>query len=150
MTEPVVPVDVAYRHEAVADAPADVVWRLLTDHAGYASWSVVPTSRVVRAGDADGVGAVRFLGAGRFGATEEVLAVEPERRLVYRIASGVPAASYRGEVLLEPLGDRTRIVWSGGVGRGPRRLRRAYSVLLGVVPRRLLLGLVRAAERRAG
>lgn len=148
MTKHVVPLDVAYRHEVVADAPVEVVWDVLTDHAAYASWSGLPSARIIRAGDPDGVGAVRFLGAGPFGATEEVVAVEPGRRLVYRIVSGIPATSYRGEVVLEPQGDRTRIVWRGGVARGPRWLRRPYSLLLGVVPGRLARGLARAAERR--
>lgn len=149
MNDHAVPTDVAYEHEAIADAPAAVVWDVLTDHAGYASWSLLPTSRVVRAGDESGVGAVRFLGLWRVGATEEVVSVQSGRRMVYRIVSGVPAASYRGEVVLEPIGQaRTRVVWRGGVARGPRPLRRAYSRLLGMVPRRLLHGVVRAAEAR--
>lgn len=144
-----VPEDVAYRHEVVAEAPAEVVWQVLTDHAAYASWSVLPTSRLVRPGDEHGVGALRFLGFGRAGAVEEVIDVEPGRRLVYRIAGGVPAASYRGEVTLFAEGPgRTRIVWRGGVGRGPRPLRRLYSAMLGIVPGLLARDLARQAERR--
>lgn len=147
MTANAVPTDVAYRHVVVADAPIERVWEHLVDHGRYADWSWLPSSRVVAAGDADGVGAIRFLGVGRLGAVEQVVAVEPGRRLVYRIVSGVPAASYRGEVVLEPIGDRTRIVWSGAVARGPRPLRRLYSLLLGIVPGQLARGLARAAER---
>lgn len=149
MTAHAVPPDVAYRHEVVADAPIDVVWEVLTDFGGYASWSMIPTSALVRPGDADGVGAVRFLGGGRIGATEEVVEVEPGQRFVYRIVGGVPVDSYRGEVVLEPVEGRTRIVWRGGVGRGPRPLRRVVSILLGVVPSHLARGVAREAERRA-
>jgi uncharacterized protein YndB with AHSA1/START domain len=148
VTKHAVPLDVAYRHEVIADAPAEAVWEVLTDYAGYASWSMLPTSTVVRPGDADGVGAARFFGGGRIGATEEVVDVEPGRRLVYRIVGGVPVASYRGEVILEPVDGRTRIVWRGGVGRGPRPLRRVVSVLLGIVPSHLARGVAREAERR--
>jgi hypothetical protein len=45
-------------------------------------------------------------------AREEIVALVPNRRVSYRLLSGLPLRNYRADVDLEPLGDRAiMIVW---------------------------------------
>jgi hypothetical protein len=85
-----------------------------TDHAGWAEWGGVGTARIEREGSPppNGAGCIRVLGPGRFAAHEEILDFEPGRRMTYRIVKGgIPIRDHFGEVLFEPDGDGTRIVW---------------------------------------
>ena len=52
-----------YRH---ADAPRDVVWRILEDHRGYARWNPFPVARLEQEGTAavNGTGAATFTNTG--------------------------------------------------------------------------------------
>jgi uncharacterized protein YndB with AHSA1/START domain len=139
-----------YRH---ADAPRDVVWALLEDHRGYSAWNPFPQAELEREGETspNGVGAIRFLGAGPAGAREQMLAHEPPRHLAYTILSGVPVRNYRADVVLTETADGgTDIRWTGGFESAPPGLARVLRGFLDQTLRGLATRLAREAERRAG
>jgi uncharacterized protein YndB with AHSA1/START domain len=95
-------------------APPQAVWDVYTDHAGWKEWAGMPDSQVTRAGapDPNGTGCIRELGAGSRGTQEEVVDFEPPKRMTYRVIGGImPMRDHLGEVLFEPDGEGTRIVW---------------------------------------
>ncbi len=96
-------------------APVDIVWAVLTDHRGYATWGAAKSAslEVEGAPDVNGVGAVRRLADGRLAIREKVLEFEPKTRFVYTVLSGPPVKDYRATVTLTPDGDgRTKVRWS--------------------------------------
>ena len=107
--------------------PPERVFAVYTDHAGWSRWAGVGSSRLARPGHPhpNGTGALRLLGPGPFAAREEVLDFEPPKRMTYRVVGGgIPLRNHLGEVLFEPDGGGTRVVWrcrfeSGVPGLGP-------------------------------
>jgi hypothetical protein len=103
-----------YTFHATAPVPPSIVWGVLADHGGMSRWT--PLRRVeMEAGgtpDPNGVGAVRALHLVGPPIREQVTDFEPERRLGYRLLSGLPARDYTGEVVLEPTGGGTSIRWT--------------------------------------
>ena len=94
--------------------PPERVFAVYTDHAGWTRWAGVGTARLARRGspDPNGTGALRVVGPGPFAAHEEVLDFEPPKRMTYRVVRGpIPFRDHFGEVLFEPDGGGTRIVW---------------------------------------
>ena len=69
------------RVERILHAPAEKVFDLATDHAGYTALSGVTSARLVSAGtrEKNGVGAVREIQAGPIRIQEEVTAFERPR-----------------------------------------------------------------------
>lgn len=133
------------------DAPVDVVWDVLTDHARYREWTPVPHSRLVTPGtpERNGLDAVRFLGVGPIGAKERMLVFEPGEHLAYTVVSGLPVRDYRADARLSDGGDWTALEYEGRFqplvpGTGP-----ALSLLVRSVLRTLVSSLVRESERRA-
>jgi uncharacterized protein YndB with AHSA1/START domain len=103
-------------------ASPEELWARISDHEAYREWTAVTRSRLEEEGrpHRDGVGALRFLGVGRVGARERVVAFEPPRYLAYTLESGVPVRGYRAEVHLEPRADGgTDLRWSGGFDSAP-------------------------------
>ena len=103
------------RAERRYPASPQAVWDVYTDHAGWKEWAGMPSSVVTRPGapDPNGSGCIRQLGAGPSQALEEVLDFEPPKRMTYRVVGGpMPIRDHLGEVLFEPDGDGTRIVWT--------------------------------------
>lgn len=100
-------VEVTHRY----DAPPQAVWDVYTDHAGWREWAGTPGARLAKEGNSDrnGTGAVRaFVG----GLREEILDFDPPKRMTYTVTAGLfPIKEHLGEVILEPDGDGTRIVW---------------------------------------
>jgi SAM-dependent methyltransferase len=96
-------------------APPDQVWKVITDHEGYGSWAGLGPARLETEGhpDRNGVGAVRRFSTGGVSVSEEVLSFEPPKRMTYRVVrGGIPImTNHIGEVLLEPDGEGTRVVW---------------------------------------
>lgn len=138
-----------FRH---ADAPRDVVWSLLEDHRGYSKWNPYPRAELEREGDGavNGVGAIRFLGAGPIGAREQMLEHEPPRLLAYTILSGVPVVGYRADVVLTETADGgTDIRWTGGFDSAPPGLGRVVRGFLDVTLQGLAGRLAHQAERQA-
>ena len=93
------------------DASPQAVWDVYTDHARWSEWAGVPGSRLIEPGQVDpnGVGAVRgFAG----GLREEVLRFEPPKRMTYRVVAGLfPIKDHEGEVIFEPEGESTLVIW---------------------------------------
>jgi uncharacterized protein YndB with AHSA1/START domain len=75
---------------------------------------------------------------------EEILDVEPGKRLAYTVLRGIPVRNYRAEVTLTPSPDGTLIRWGASWDRTImgrlvyRSLRNLYPVIVA--------GLVKAAE----
>lgn len=95
-------------------APAEHVWRILCDHDSMGSWIGFDSVHRRRDGapDADGVGSERVM-KGRPGTVvEQVTAVEPGRRIHYRVIDGGPIVFHNGEILLRPDGANCEVDWS--------------------------------------
>src|SRR5215203_1565479 len=90
-------------------APRSVVWTVMTDHVRYAKWTPARGVTMERVGspDPNGIGAIRVFDSGPVKVREEVIEFEPESRLVYRLASGLPVRDYRSVKMLEEDGDVT-------------------------------------------
>src|SRR5262249_9949071 len=96
------------------DAPPEVVFGLLADGATWPAWSPIEPFELDRPGDPppEGPGAIRVLRMGRTTGRDQLLAVEPARRLQYASLSGLPVRDYVGEVVLERSpGGGTTIDW---------------------------------------
>jgi SAM-dependent methyltransferase/uncharacterized protein YndB with AHSA1/START domain len=103
-------VEVERRFEA---APAQV-WRVYTDHSGWSHWAGLGRAQLEREGhpERNGSGAVRCFRNGPVSVSEEVLAFDPPKRMTYRVVrGGLPMKNHLGEVLLEPDGTGTRLIW---------------------------------------
>lgn len=142
-----------YLETVRVEAPAEEVFALLADGAGWQRWArpLVPGSRWEREGTPapGGVGAIRRLGTGPVASREEIVAYDPPRSLSYTVLSGFPAADYLATVRLEEVGGGTRVEWEGrfdpvwpGTGRLVLAFTRRYI-------RALARRLARAAERGA-
>ena len=96
-------------------APPQPLGDLFTDHASWSQWAGYRKAWLVREGEPEknGRGAIRGMVAPN-GAEirEEILDFEPPRRVTYTMTqSPLPIKDHLTEVLLEPDGDGTRLVW---------------------------------------
>ena len=139
------------RFTRTIDAPIEVVWDVLTDHAAYNRWTPVVSSRLVTAGgtEPNGVDAVRFLGVGPLGAKEKVLVHDAPRHLAYTVVSGLPVREYRADARLSEEGAGTSLEYTGRFqpripGTGP-----VLAFLVTSVLRTLVSSLATESERRA-
>ena len=95
-------------------APADAVFAILADHAGYTRFPGVRSAIVTQPGldDPDGLGAIRevYLGSAWF--REEITAFEPGRRLEYRILDSRPPIEHLiGRITLAPAESGCAVEW---------------------------------------
>jgi hypothetical protein len=100
----------------------------------------------------DGVGAVRCFHAGPTKVREEVLEFDPPRRMVYRVASGLPVVDYRSEMVLDPEdgGAASLLRWSSSFRP---RVPGTGALLRAVMVRAVAgfaVGIAAAAEAEAG
>jgi len=96
------------------DAPVGRVFERYTDHRGWTDWAGLGRVTLDRTGTPapNGVGCVRKITTAGVSVYEEVVAFEPDRRMVYRLIRGlVPIRNHEGEVLFEPDGSGTRVTW---------------------------------------
>jgi len=86
-----------------SEAPPEVVYGLLADGTTWPAWSPIETFALERAGDPppEGPGAIRVFVKGRTTGRDQLLELEPGRRLKYASLSGLPVRDYVGEVVLE-------------------------------------------------
>ena len=112
--------DIEVRRTAVARAPREVVWEVLTDHASYAEWTDVGESRYEVEGDPapNGFGAIRlFSSKDVFDfphvSREEINHFWPPHVMGYRMlpGDGVPAYDHQGIVVLTEVEGGTEIAW---------------------------------------
>jgi catechol 2,3-dioxygenase-like lactoylglutathione lyase family enzyme len=104
---PSVPYAVAERH---VDAAPDVVWERLSDLAGMESWSGLAV-RVDQPGP-PAVGTRRRLKMFGSWVTEEIVGWDPSHSYAYRLTSGTPLATHRGEVSVRADGSGSRVRWA--------------------------------------
>lgn len=138
--------------EQTAHVPPGVVWSLLSDVMVYPQWGPWRKSGYRSEGDAaaNGKGAVYWLeGSKRYGfrypvSVEEILDVEPGKRLAYTVLRGIPVRNYRAEVTLTPSPDGTLIRWGASWDRTIMG-RLVYPSLRNLYPV-IVAGLVTAAE----
>ena len=69
---------------------------------GHLSHAVEPKSPTGCADIPNGVGAIRRFERGRFTTRERVTEFAPDRRLSYRLLSGLPLRDYEAHIDLEP------------------------------------------------
>lgn len=86
------------------EADPAAIWRLLGDSSTWPSWTPIESFALERPGDADGVGEIRVFRTGRLRVREEVVEIEPNRRLSYVLLSGLAVRGYRAQVDLAPSG----------------------------------------------
>ena len=94
--------------EQTAHVPPEVIWSLLSDVMVYPQWGPWRKAGYRSEGDAaaHGKGAVYWLeGSKRYGfrypvSVEEILDIEPGKRLAYTVLRGIPVRNYRAEVTL--------------------------------------------------
>lgn len=133
-------------------AAPEAVWALLADITTWSSWGAWD-SAVLRSeapGGGEAVGAVRELRLGRNRSVEELTALEPGRRMAYRLIGGnLPVRDYAAEVTLAPTPEGgTAIAWRSGFhaklpGAGGMIARRLEPFLADTIQR-----VARAAEAR--
>jgi uncharacterized protein YndB with AHSA1/START domain len=135
--------------EGVAQAPPEVVWKLVANADRYSEWGPWSASGYEDLGAQapDSAGVIRWMRYGRTTTVEKVLESERARRLVYIVVKGIPVRNYRAEVTLSPEGAGTHIRWTASWDRTlpgrvvHRSLRTIYPDVVG--------RLVAAAERNA-
>jgi len=110
---------IRFQTEQTIDRPAQEIWTYAADITRHPQWMSVIDARLV-SGQATDVGARGVertkLGPRTFDVSLVVSKSIPAQRIAWRMDGGSP---FIGEVTLdlEPLGaDRTRAVWSGGIG----------------------------------
>ena len=107
------------RVERTLPAPAEKVFDLATDHAGYTALSGVTSARLVRAGaqDRNGVGAVREIKAGPIRIQEEVTAFERPGLMDYKVVhSTIPLRHELGRMEFSETSEGTHVVWTTVIG----------------------------------
>ncbi len=103
--------------ESVTGAAPEAVWALVADATRYPQWG--PWSAAGYQGTAGhALGSVYWLrSASRaYGrhvtSVERVEEIDQNCRLVYTVLGGMPVRGYRGEVVLTPVAEGTRISWT--------------------------------------
>ncbi len=141
----------AYAVNRFIDAPPDVVFDVVSDHAGYVSWTPVRTGRLLTEGtpDRNGVGARRFLGVGRVGAIERVVEFDRPAHMSYVVERGLPTENYRAHVRLSPSGNGTALEWSGSFDSAPPLLARPVLAFLKLIIRDTAKRLAAESVRRS-
>jgi uncharacterized protein YndB with AHSA1/START domain len=96
-------------------APIDKVFAQLSDHANYAQFGGLKSSKLVREGNTEknGVGAVREIDAGLAWFQEEVTVFERPTRMDYLIVKSRPPIEHKGgSVRLKATPAGTEVVWT--------------------------------------
>jgi catechol 2,3-dioxygenase-like lactoylglutathione lyase family enzyme/carbon monoxide dehydrogenase subunit G len=100
-------------NEIEINAPADQVWKHLTDHAGMGRWCLFKC-KLLRAGNPDpnGTGCVRELTAPGLRVIEEVTEWQEGRHYAYQVRKGAPFRKHQGDVYVTDTNGRTRVRWA--------------------------------------
>lgn len=137
--------------ERVLGKDINAVFEAIADHARYDRSPGVSKSLLIEKGrdERNGTGALRVIGAGRLELTERITRFERPYRMDYRIEKSSPfrVEHTRGEIVLKPDGEQTRVIWiSEGAVKVPlvgrlmdrmaeRSFSRAFSSLLKAIER---------------
>ncbi len=102
------------------------------------------------AGEPMGNGAIRVFSTAFTSSREEVTGLDPDRRLTYRLLSGLPLRNYSAEVELGSLEDGgTSIHWCAHFGPQPFGTRLFWRLFMSFVLSRIARDLAYAAARNA-
>lgn len=96
-------------------APAEAVFDLLSDHAGYAAFPGIQGARLLQAGVAEqnGLGAVRRIELGAVWFEEEITAFSRPNRMDYKILRSRPPIEHQlGSIRLETTEQGTQVTWT--------------------------------------
>ena len=98
----------------VTPATPEAIWSLVADLSTWTTWAPFETATLEREGhpDPNGVGAIRRFHRGRFTTREEVIEYVDNRRLTYRLLSGLPLRDYEATIDIRPRDRQTQITWS--------------------------------------
>ena len=101
--------------ELTRGIPADPerVFEALSDHEGMVRWSGAREVVLRHPGDPppNGLGAARVIRALGIAFEEEIVVYDPPKRMAYRLVAGLPIREHYGEILVEPEGAGSRVVW---------------------------------------
>ena len=101
--------------ERVLGMDIDTVFEAIADHARYDRFPGVSKSLLVEEGkdEKNGTGALRVIGAGKLELTERITRFERPNRMDYRIEKSSPfhVQHTKGEIVLKPEGEQTRVIW---------------------------------------
>jgi uncharacterized protein YndB with AHSA1/START domain len=101
--------------ELTREIPAEPerVFEILSDHEGMVQWSGAREVVLRHPGDPppNGLGAARVIRALGVAFEEEIVAYDPPKRMEYRVVAGLPIREHHGEILVEPEGEASRVVW---------------------------------------
>ncbi|MCM0612975.1 SRPBCC family protein [Marinobacter sediminum] len=93
----------------------DTVFEAISDHGRYDRFPGVDKSVLVEEGrdEKNGTGALRIIGSGPLELTERITQFERPTTMHYRIEKSSPFSVLhtRGEITLQPDGERTRVIW---------------------------------------
>jgi uncharacterized protein YndB with AHSA1/START domain len=133
------------------EAPPEVVFDVITDHAGYDRITPLRRSELEREGDPapNGVGAIRVLHSVGPPLREEVVAYERPTRFSYTLISGLPVRKHVGTVELSERDGATEIVY---VVRAEPTVPLAGGAVIAAIRvgvKRLIDGVAAESERRA-
>lgn len=99
----------------ISSASIPDIFLLVKDMTTWSSWSDVESLDIETegSGDVNGVGAIRRIIASGLEIREEITEVVENRRISYKLLSGLPVTDYLGVIELEPEQDgRTLIKWT--------------------------------------
>lgn len=101
--------------ERVLGKDIETVFEAISDHARYDRFPGVSKSVLIEEGkdEKNGTGALRVIGAGRLELTERITRFERPTRMDYRIEKSSPfrVQHTKGEIVLKPEGEQTRVIW---------------------------------------
>lgn len=101
--------------ERTLRAPAERVFDVLADHAGYARFPWVRSAKVVQPGapEPNGKGAIREIEIGPAWFQEEITAFERPSRLDYHILQSRPPIDHElGRLTFTPIAGGVRVTWT--------------------------------------
>ena len=139
--------------DVVIPGSCDAVWDVLADFAAISRWAPNVDYSCLTTGQADGIGAVRRIQAGRNTVLERIVEWETGRRLTYRI-DGLPPAitSVTNRWELQPAGPSTRVILTTTVETGSRPRQklagRVITRMLAGASQQMLVGLEQEVSRQ--
>ena len=95
-------------------APVEKVWRVLSDHEGYADYKGVSQAKLLVKGhtEKNGLGAVRLIKARGVRFIEEIVSFDPPKRFEYIVRRcNLPLKHELGSIELNTWGGETEIHW---------------------------------------
>lgn len=139
----------------IVNASPEVAWPVFTEHDRFSAYTMVPSSRLLQAGDEHryGVGAVRKLGVGPLGATERITEWNPPRSYRYVLFDAPGIKDHDGHVELKAVqgeDDLTSVTWTIRYRTALPLMSRPTKQLVERAVGSIVDGLAAEAERRMG